>query len=312
MKYKNTNLSAKVILCSENLYVPGARIYTFELEYPRFIHGEFMTHRQFSRNAASSRAIPISKVIEDIQNNPAQPVWYGKKQSGMQANGQIHENDIDVVKEIIGIIRNQSIAAAKVLDNADLHKQITNRILEPYQMIKVIVTTTELNNFFWLRDHEDAQPEIQVLAKLMQEAIEEYWMNTGIQFLREGQWHLPYVHCEKTRSDDQVYFDEKGNMIGLNEARMISASCCAQVSYRKNDGSLEKAEDIFDRLVNSERVHASPTEHQATPVRPRTNPMNYFTVEGIFAFNKNLEPLSGNLKWFVQYRQLIPNNVKED
>jgi hypothetical protein len=244
MKYKNTNLSAKVILCSENLYVPGARIYTFELEYPRFIHGEFMTHRQFSRNAASSRAIPISKVIEDIQNNPAQPVWYGKKQSGMQANGQIHENDIDVVKEIIGIIRNQSIAAAKVLDNADLHKQITNRILEPYQMIKVIVTTTELNNFFWLRDHEDAQPEIQVLAKLMQEAIEEYWMNTGIQFLRLDQSYYLFHRNKPDRQIGSFHNEHTVGAIGLNEARMISASCCAQVSYRKNDGSLEKAEDI--------------------------------------------------------------------
>ena len=310
--YTNTNIKAKVILCSENLYVAGARIYTFELEYPRFIHGEFMTHRQFSRNAASSRAIPISKVIEDIQNNPAQPVWYGKKQSGMQAVEQLSEDDINYVKEVIKITRNQSIAAARVLDNADLHKQVTNRILEPYQMIKVIVTTTELDNFFWLRDHKDAQPEIQVLAKLMQDAIEDYWMKTGVQFLCAGQWHLPYVHCEKTRSDDQIYFDENGNVISLNEARMISASCCAQVSYRKNDGSLEKAEDIFNRLINSDRVHASPTEHQATPIQPVLNPLDYFNVDGISAFNKKLEPLSGNLKWFIQYRQLIPNNVKED
>lgn len=318
MKYNNTNIKAKLLLCSENLYVPGSRIYTFELEYPRFIHAEFMTHRVFSRNAASSRAIPITKVIEDIENNPAQPVWYGKKQSGMQAKEELNSVDIEFSKEVLQDIRNETISAAIRLDSLGLHKQLTNRILEPYQMIKVIMTTTHLENWFWLRDDDDAQPEIQVLAQVMQQAIEDYWTNQTIQVLREGQWHLPYVHTEKTRDDDQLYFDELGNLIGLAEAKMISSSCCAQISYRKNDGSLEKAEDIFKRLIESERVHASPTEHQATPIKynPRYNYpdslVEYFWIDGVTAINRYLEPQSGNLTWWVQHRQLLKNNVKKD
>ena len=75
----------KVKVIADSLYGSKDRITTFELEYPRFIHAELMTHRLFSRNAASSRAISISKMIDNVSASPAHPLVWGLDQRGMQA-----------------------------------------------------------------------------------------------------------------------------------------------------------------------------------------------------------------------------------
>jgi thymidylate synthase ThyX len=302
-------IEVKIIKDSYNADLKS-RLTTFELVYPRFIHGELMTHRMFSRNAASSRAIPIDKVIELLQTNPAMPVHWGKNQAGMQANTEI--DNIEGAKLLWLAARDSAINHAIVMRDMGLHKQIVNRILEPYQLIKTIVTATEFNNWFWLRAHPDAQPEIKELAEKMLGIYEQ----STPQELFEGEWHVPYVTTIRNRSFSWqfVYLDENDNYITADEARMISASCCAQVSYRKNDGSLEKAHVVFDRLINSVPVHASPVEHIATPItkeaieramNPGADPagITHVDIDGM--------PWSGNLRGWVQYRQLIDNNVKE-
>jgi hypothetical protein len=185
-----------------------------------------------------------------------------------------------------------------------LHKQIVNRVLEPFQLIKTIVTATEFNNWFWLRDHADAQPEIKDLAKKMHD---EYAASIPVS-LFEGEWHVPYVNTQRSvHSAEVFYIDENDKYITAEEARMISPSCCAQVSYRKNDGSLEKAQVVFDRLINSVPVHASPVEHIATPIVDKEG----FSIEGITHLDNRGQLWSGNLRGWVQFRQLIPNNVKK-
>lgn len=297
-------ISAKIIADSFNPQ-QDSRITTFELVYPRFIHGELMTHRVFSRNAASSRAIPIDKVIELVETTPAMPVHWGANQSGMQAKEEIFSKDM--AKLFWLNARDAAVINARLLQKAGLHKQIVNRVLEPFQLMKTIVTSTQYNNWFWLRDHEDAQPEIAELAAVMCVAYE----NSTPEVLVEGEWHVPYVKTyHDIRTKVRYYLDENDKYITLEEARMISASCCAQVSYRKNDGSLEKASMVFDRLINSVPVHASPVEHIATPIMHMASPDDYFDVEGVTHIDKQGVPFSGNLHGWVQFRQLIPNNVK--
>lgn len=294
-------IEAKIIKDSYNRDT-DSRLTTFELTYPRFIHGELMTHRVFSRNAASSRAIPIDKVIELLKTNPAMPVHWGKNQAGMQANTEI--DNIEGAKQLWLAARDSAINHAIVMRDMGLHKQIVNRVLEPYQLIKTIVTATELNNWFWLRDHADAQPEIKELAKKMHDA----YTASIPQTLFEGEWHVPYVNTQRSvHTSEFFYIDEHDKYITLEEARMISASCCAQVSYRKNDGSLEKAQVVFDRLINSVPVHASPVEHIATPIVNNEE----FSIEGITHLDNRGQLWSGNLRGWVQFRQLIPNNVKK-
>ncbi len=152
-------ITAKVLLKTKNVFT-GDVATTFELEYPRFIHSEFMTHRMFSRNAASSRAIPVAKTIEMVRSDPAMPVHWGKNQPGMQANEELQGNELAMVKgDWINSAEQASIVAER-MSHYQAHKQIVNRILEPYVWMKVVVTATEWNNFWWLRDHKDAQPEI--------------------------------------------------------------------------------------------------------------------------------------------------------
>ena len=279
------------------------RITTFELEYPRFIHAEFMTHRQFSRNAASSRAIPIEKMHEQVQRNMAMPIHWGINQPGMQADTQLEGYDLQGAKAVWMSAAADSIAWSKSLANARLHKQIANRITEPFQMMKTVVTATEWDNWFWLRNHGDAQPEIHELASVMAELM----VLSVPMKLNPGEWHVPYV--EREHAHGGMMYSLGMAVISEEVAKKVSASCCAQVSYRKSDDSIEKAEMIFDRLINSEPVHASPVEHQATPIR--LNSVNYVKWQpGVTHIDSVGKLWSANFQGWIQHRQLIPNNSK--
>lgn len=291
-------ITATIIADSVSAHT-NQRITTFELEYPRFIHAELMTHRQFSRNSASSRAIPIDKMIELVQTNKAEPIHWGRNQSGMQAGGEIA--NVPSAIQVWTDARNDAIKHAKRLQELGLHKQIVNRVLEPFQTIKVLVTATSFDNFFNLRCHPDAQPEIKHLADLMYQEMQKIKPNK----LSAGEWHLPYIPCCRNPKGELVYHvDDK--IVDLETAIKISCSCAAQVSYRTNDTSIEKALAIYDKLVNSDPVHASAFEHCATPIDNK-NPKNPDGVTG-FVRNSTMTPLSGNFTNWVQYRQLIPNH----
>ena len=184
-------ITAKVI-CDSICKQSKIRITTLELEYPRFIHSEFMTHRMFSRNASSSRAIPIMKMIQAVIDNPAMPIHWGKNQAGMQAREQLEDRYQLQAQLLWKAARDSAVEHAKTMLALGAHKQIVNRILEPFTHIRVIVTATNFANFFALRDHEDAQPEIRELAVAMKKAIEE----STPQLLGIGEWHLPYLDAE--------------------------------------------------------------------------------------------------------------------
>lgn len=314
-------ISAKIIADSIDEF--GNRITTFELEYPRFIHAEFMTHRLFSRNAASSRAIPVSKAIELIKSDTAKPIHWGKNQPGMSAKEECEVPLTNVLEvgdntpwpsftreEGWNSARDNAIYVAEKFNKAGYHKQIVNRLLEPFSHIKVVCTATEYDNFFWLRNHPDAQPEIQELARQMYGLYKE----NGPFMLSEGEWHVPYYFegIWSPYSDASPGAitastrDSYGNT--LEDAIAISASCCAQVSYRKLDDSLEKAREIYKRLVESKPVHASPFEHQATPIG-----LQKLLPKGVthqtFEHGLGSKLWSGNFRGWIQNRQLIPGNA---
>lgn len=313
-----TNISAKVI--ADSIAKNGKRITTFELEYNRFIHSEMMTHGALVKNSSSSRAIPIDKMIEQIENNPSTPVYWGKTQSGMQAKEELTDEALDKVKQKFNNAKRISIGYAKDLCKLGLHKQIANRVTEPFQMIKVVCTATDFDNFFNLRIHPDAQPEILMLAYLMYKAMQQ---STPI-LLNQGEWHLPYVERERNNGTLEYFIYEEIEIgyfgkkyIPLEQAVKISSSCTAQTSYRKNDASVEKADKIHDMLIKADVLHASPFAHLATPIEfDLTNhvltnlPFEPETWEqGITHVTKDGVLCSGNLQGWIQYRHLIPNNT---
>lgn len=301
---KPTNITAKII--KDSINIEGNRVTTFELEYPRFIHAEFMTHRQLSKNSSSSRAIPSNKMIDLIKNNPAMPIYWGKNKSGMQAKEEVSLNQERLAKLLWKGQMYSAFITTKLFNKLGLHKQISNRILEPFQMIKIVCTATEWDNFFNLRYHLDAQPEIIMLAHLM---YQEYSTNKP-KLLQLGQWHLPYVDSiEYTETDvgygeyenNQWYYIDN-NIISLEDAIKISVASCAAVSYRTENMTLEKANKIYDMLIKAEVKHSSPLEHQAICV-------NKYTIKGITHYDKQNNVYSGNLKGWVQNRHLLKDNT---
>ena len=332
---RNTNISAKVVC--DSISEQGVRLTTFEIEYPRFIHSEVMTHRSLSKNSSSSRAIPITKMLEQIESNMAIPLYWGKAKSGMQATEEVDIDDVWWYEEKWKFAFDEvSYRIKQLSDNVSgkegfmspLHKQIPNRLSEPFQMMKVVITGTDFDNFFNLRIHKDAQPEICMLAYKMYEAMQE----SEPYLLKDGQWHLPYCHVSYQGDYDlysMLYYDEEvdhtcEHIMTLEEAIKYSAASCASVSYRTDNMTLEKADKIFDMLIKAEVVHSSPLEHCATPVSKEVEIENsdYLTVgfinkasdpntweDGITHMNKQGQLCSGNLRSWVQYRHLLPNNT---
>jgi thymidylate synthase ThyX len=288
------------IIAYSRCAITNKEIITYELTYPRMIHGELMTHRLFSRNAASSRAIPVAKMVALVEEQTAYPSQWGKNQAGMQADGEVSPATQGSAKYLWEKARDNACKTARDMEKLGLHKQVINRVLEPFQMMKTIVTATELDNWFWLRNHTDADPTIHELASLM---LKEKQTHKPV-VLQPGEWHMPYYSGGYWK----IGFEDS-----LQDALAISASCCAQVSYRVLDDSLEKAKMIFAKLIESKPCHSSPAEHQATPVTfsgiHAMQGIQSHWPEGITHTDKQGSFWSGNFKGWIQHRQLIPNNV---
>lgn len=154
------NISAKIVADSINLY--GNRITTFVLTFPRYILAEINTHRAFSRNSASSRAIPFKKMVRSIETDPFIPIAWMKEHTGMQGNEYFDDSDMDAnglvpmsdrLTELWLHARDHAVINAKRLNEKGLTKQMCNRLLEPYMWQTAIVTATEWENFLAQRAH---------------------------------------------------------------------------------------------------------------------------------------------------------------
>lgn len=304
-------MSYKAKIIKDSISPAGVRLVTMELTYPRFIHPEFMTHRSFARNASSSRAIPISNLVEDAINNPAGPISWGANQPGMQAARELMGAGLIIAQDAWLKARDAAVEQARILANVGAHKQIVNRLLEPFTHIRVVVTATEWSNFFALRRHPDAQPEMKYLADLMWEA-----MQASKPALRQpGQWHLPYIEEEDwdnalTSPDETLDTDPEA----IKTLLKISTARCARVSYRLHDGApstIEKDLALYDRLVGANPKHASPAEHQATPDQEKYSVVNDLAETRIDPPNWRNPHLHGPFVGWVQHRKLLPDeNIK--
>lgn len=273
-----TTIAAEIV--ADSISAEGVRLTTLQLRYPRWIHSELMTHRVFSRNASSSRAVPVHRLIDDIERDPAVPLFWGRNQPGMQAAAELNGDDRDRAGDAWHCALQAALTWAREIASAGAHKQIVNRVLEPFSHINVVVTATEWSNFFTLRRHDDAEPHIRVLADRMFEA-----MTASVpKLLLPGDWHLPYV-------------TDWTQPVGAPIDAPVRASVarCARVSYLTHDGRVPDIVDdlaLYDRLVASAPLHASPAEHQATPDRMRWS-------------GWETPALHGNLRGWIQFRKTL-------
>lgn len=292
----------EVKIIARSVSEQGMPLVTTQFKYPRFIHAEFMTHREFSRNASSSRAIPVAKMIEQVRNDPAMPIHWGANQPGMQADAELSEKD---KAEAISIWRYSAMRAAtyaEAMAAVGTHKQVANRILEPYQWMHVIATTSNTSNFFGLRRHKDAQPEIKLVADLWHEALEQ----TPVKLIKQDDWHLPYIaeadwqNAEKYLQEGRITRDMPSRAEVINLLVAMSAARCARVSYLTHEGTTPTVQqdlDLYQRLVGAQPLHASPTEHQATPD---------WLESGMLAEGWQNPQEHGNLYGWRQFRKMLP------
>lgn len=294
-----TTISAAIL--ADSVSPDGIRLTTLHLRYPRMIHAEFMTHRVFSRNARSSRAVPVETLIREVEADPVIPLHWGANQKGMQADRECDAavglalRDDRPHKPVIGIsresawlrARDEAVRHARAFHEAGYHKQVVNRLLEPFMHIDVVVTATEWANFLALRDHHMAEPHIAILARQVKAAFAA----SEPRLRLPGLWHLPYVRADEFE-------------LPLDVQIKLSVARCARISYQPFDGNASIEAEIarHDALVGAVPMHASPAEHQATP-----------DIFSHTTFEDGKPPLCvwenshehGNLRGWRQYRKTL-------
>lgn len=283
-------ISATVIEHSEST-TSGARLVTVLARYPRYIHSELMTHRQFSRNASSSRAIPVAKLIENVETDLVYPSQWGANNPGMQSIEELTVEQMDEAKDYWDMARRNAVRVATKLAELGAHKQIVNRILEPFAHINTLITATEWGNFFELRCHPDADPTMQAVGCAIHDAIDA----STPKLLRAGEWHLPFITTEERAE------------FGPDMLRRASAARCARTSYLTHDfkpPAITGDIRLYNKLVGSRPIHASPTEHQATP------DILHKDEHGLYTQWKSPH-LHGNFFGWVQFRKLVEKEMAQ-
>lgn len=269
-------IEARIIADSLNS-AAKSRCITYVLTYPRFIHAEVMTHRMFSRNAASSRAIPIDKVLKEVDNNPVHPSEFGTIQKGMQAGPPLEGAEAEEALQWFLYPRTATFEAISNLQRLRTHKQVANRLLEPWMWMTTIVTATEWANFFNLRASDLAQPEFEELSYQM---LEAYVNNKPRVLTPFRDWHIPF-------GDKYM---EAG--LSLEQQIKIGVARCARVSYKTFEGDIDYERDytLHDKLLTDK--HMSPFEHVARCL--------------------DSDKRSGNLVGFEQYRKTLKNENQSE
>lgn len=305
-------ISAKVIC--DSIAPKGQRLTTFELRYPRFVHSEFMTHRVISRNASSSRAVPVAKLLQEVRDDNlcAAPVFWGAEQKGMQTGDELTGSNL------MGVQAEWRKAALSAAHHVELmmafgvHKSISNRLLEPFSHINVVASATEWDNFFGLRLDTAAEPTMRALAEAMWAARQDSMPNSLIP----GDWHLPYVDgVDIGAAFDVAKLSAQDDAQTKREAehlcKQISAARCARVSFKSFEtgkrSTVEEDIRLYTRLVGKQPLHATPTEHQATP----DGQAHYMSLgEGRIGSRtpliSNARHQWGNFVGWIQFRKTLP------
>ncbi len=285
---------AKVIL--DSISDAGIRITTAEFTMPKPLQAEFNTHRMFSRSSASSRAIPLKKMVERIQADPWVPQKLSKNQKGMQAAEPLTPTEYEAAKVMWLYGRDQMIDLALKMgdpEGLNVHKQWVNRLIEPWMWTTIIVTATEFENFRGLRVSPEAQPDFEIAARMLMEAIDA----SQPTHLKPGEWHLPYIAGDggfEQHTDQSGRWSckqENGNWIDYSteDVIKISSARCARVSYLTQDGKRDPSEDLalYQRILAG--PHLVPMEH---PAQALANPI----------------PI-GNFVGWLQHRKWIPGEA---
>lgn len=280
----------KVKLLAHSINSHGNDISSWELEYNKSIHAEFMTHRVFSRNAGSSRAIPFKVALSSVESNPALPVIWGGHQKGMSPGAPLSGRFLEDVKLWDKKARKKVSDFAQLAHDASgLHKSIVNRWIDPWAHIKVLVTTTQLNNFFQLRCHPAAEPIFQCLAFKM---LELYVASTPRR-IEDGGWHMPY-------------WESMPLGLTTEEKLKVATARACWVSYNapdKTDFYIQGAFDRHDSCIDN--GHWSPLEHCAQAMSIHWSKAHDDLID--YPWSNFDDPANRFQSYWSQYRKMFPD-----
>lgn len=299
-------ISAKIV--ADSINPEGNRITTMEVVFPRIILSEFNTHRMFSRNSASSRAIPFKKMLKMVEEDPFIPIAWQKAHKGMQGSQYFDEEESKAQSKRWLQARDEAIRLAKSLNYEGVTKQITNRLLEPFMYHKVLVTATEWDNFFKLRAHEDAEIHIADLAYKMQAALQ----SSTPKKLKAGEWHIPFG--DNMNLSTLPYIEDATEAQVQQLKVKIAIARCARISYQTlgDDPKIDYEKDIVlhDQLLVS--GHMSPFEHCARAMSPKEYLAHQvIKTHSTFALGQysvgtiRENGWCRNFKGFIQYREIV-------
>lgn len=243
-----TGVQAKVIM--DSLSNSDTRLVTMEVRFHRFVLPELNTHRRFTRSSGSSRAIPVTKMMQSALLDPAMPLSWGSNRPGMQAGAELSDSEIEVCQAAWLQARDNAVNSVEQLHGLGLHKQTTNRLLEPFLWHSAVISSTEYENFFSQRCHPDAQPEIQALANAMRYAYQHSAPS-------RRNTHTPYTTLQEQQE------------LPMSTLRAISVARCARVSYMTHgdtEPNVRKDVQLYRRLTSAVPPHWSPLEHVADSV----------------------------------------------
>jgi len=291
-------IDAKILAHTKNSYT-GDELVTFQCTYHRFILPEVNTYRMLSKNSGSSRAIPVKTRIESILTDPAGPVEWGENCKGMVAQNLLDGEKTEQAKIIWMEACQYAIECAKKLSELGVHKQIVNRLLEPFSWQTSVITGNRewFEHMFAQRIHKDAQPEFRELCKKMKEVLDNSVPKLDVP-------HQPYITDKEVENEQGLYY----------LLARYSVARCARVSYTPFDSNRpdwEKDMALYYRLLYSDPPHMSPFEHYAFPYKHNTNAED-IGQKGEVQRGDVKEKKFNNLKGFVNLRYIIEHTQCED
>ena len=275
------NITSEIV---EDSIFENSQITTFQVKLPTIILAELNTHRVFSRNASSLRAIPVKEIIRQVQEEPFIPSVWTSNKPGMQGDIITDEEEIMKMECLWLESRDKALDSAGKMMNSGLHKQVANRVLMPYLYTNDVITTTKMKNFFNLRLSPEAEPHMKQLAERMAKSL----LLSKTKTLEIGEWHIPYIlDAEEDAS--------------LEDKIRVSVARCARVSYKNFDGWISKFDDdlkLYEKLLTN--GHASPFEHVAVAT---FSPIDYIGMNKLG--DSQFDPYRNFDSPFAQYRALV-------
>lgn len=242
-------MAFEATIIKDSVFKNGVRVTTAKLSFPRSILAEFNTHRMFSRNAASSRAVPVAKMLRSIDKDPFIPE-FTKNQKGMQGVEPLSEDEKLGAYQNWIMVRNAAVSGVEILtrqDGLNIHKQFANRLLEPWMWATVVVTATDWSNMFAQRTHPAAEPSFQKVAKMFKEAYDasvpvERWYDSDPE--SSLNWHLPFFDYSDEDRHQFEYLNYLTVVDYLEEKLKVSKKALMMTYYPERRFWTSMAKDI--------------------------------------------------------------------